>query len=91
MAILKRRLIEPALLGAGLAMVCVLIARQEAAHLIWPAWVMPAQGAHLLFGADIEQQPAMWVYHAVLFLQFFLLTFVLGWLAGRYRSRPVAT
>lgn len=90
MTILKRRLIEPAVLGAALALACVLIARQEAAHLIWPAWVIPGQGAGLLFGADIEQQAAIWVYHVVLFLQFFLLTFALGWLAGRYRSRPVA-
>lgn len=90
MTVLKRRWIEPAVLGAALALVCVLIAKQEAAHLIWPAWVIPGEGTLLLFGAASEQQAAIWVYHAVLFLQFFLLTFALGWLVGRYRRRPVA-
>ncbi|GHA72141.1 hypothetical protein GCM10007067_05760 [Lysobacter bugurensis] len=51
--------------------------------------MVPFEGAALSVGAETEQQPAMWLYHAVLFLQFYLLAFALGWIAGRYRSRAV--
>ena len=82
----KRFFIVPSLAGAALALLCVFIARQEAAHLIWPAWVVPFQGSALL--STSGQEPPAWLFHAVLFLQFYVLALVLVCLAGRFRSGP---
>lgn len=83
---LKRRVIESVLLGAGLTVILVVLARQGAADWVWPAFVVPFQGAALLSGNSHE--PAPWLYHTVLFLQCYLVVLVLGWLVGRYRGRP---
>lgn len=82
----KRGLTESLLLGSALALVLIFSARQGAADWIWPAFVVPFQGAALLSGNGHEPPP--WLYHTVLFLQCFLVVLILGWLVGRYRNRP---
>ncbi len=86
MKIWKRRLIESLLLGSGLALALVFLARQAAVDWLWPPFYVSFQGAALLSGNWHEPPP--WLYHMVLFLQCYLVVLSLGWLVGRYRSRP---
>ena len=86
MATWKRRLIESLLVGSALALAFVFLARQGAADWVGPVFVVPFHGAALLSGNSLEPPP--WLFHTVLFLQCYLVVLALGWLAGRYRSRP---
>jgi hypothetical protein len=83
----RRRLIEPVLLGLALAAAIVVLARMQAADVIWPVFVVPFQGAALISGNG--QEPPAWLFHLVLFLQCYLVVLALGWLVGRYRGRTV--
>jgi hypothetical protein len=85
----KRPLAEPLLLGSVLALGVVLIARQQIFVLLdWigPVFYLPFQGSALL--SSNPQEPAPWLFHSILFLQFYLAVFLVGWLVGRYRERP---
>ena len=81
----KLRLIESILLGAGLATAIIFVATQAAGEWIAPAFFLPFQGATLLSGNSHEPPP--WLFHAVLFLQSFVVVLALGWVMGRYRRR----
>ena len=87
MATWKRLLIGSLVGGSALTLAVVFLARQGAAEWIGPAFVIPFHGAALLSGNSIEPPP--WLFHTVLFVQCYLVVLALGWLAGRYRSRPV--
>jgi hypothetical protein len=85
----KRPLAESLLLGSVLALTAIFIARQQIFALLnWmgPVFYLPFQGSALLSGNS--QEPAPWLFHLVLFLQFYLAVFLVGWLVGRYRGRP---
>ncbi|GGA78926.1 hypothetical protein GCM10011521_16420 [Arenimonas soli] len=84
----KRPLIESVLVGSALALAVIFVARQQMYGVLdWigPAFYLPFRGAALLSGNT--EEPAAWLFHGIMFLQFFLLAFAVGWLAGRYRSR----
>lgn len=87
MTVWKRRLIVSLLLGAGLALVIVLLARQQIG-LEWlgPVFYVPFNGAVLLSGNANEPPP--WLFHTVLFLQCFAVVLAAGWVVGRYRRQP---
>ena len=83
----KRPLIESLVLGSALTLSVVFVAQQQIlAVLNWigPVFFVPFHGAALLSGNAHEPPP--WLFHAVLFLQFCLAVFVVGWLVGRYRG-----
>jgi hypothetical protein len=85
----KRPLAESLLLGSVLALTVIFIARQQISALLdWigPAFYLPFQGSALLSGNS--QEPAPWLFHVILFLQFYLAVFLIGWFVGRYRGRP---
>jgi hypothetical protein len=85
----KRPLAESLLIGSVLALAVIFIARQQIFALLnWmgPAFYLPFQGSALLTGNS--QEPAAWLFHAILFLQFYLAVFLVGWIVGRYRERP---
>ena len=85
----KRPLAESLLLGSALALTVIFIARQQIFALLdWigPAFYLPFQGSSLLSGGS--QEPAPWLFHLILFLQFYLGVYLVGWLVGRYRGRP---
>lgn len=84
----KRPLVESLLLGSVLALAVIFIARQQIFALLnWmgPVFYLPFQGSALLSGNS--QEPAPWLFHVILFLQFYLAVFLAGWLVGRYRGR----
>jgi hypothetical protein len=85
----KRPIVESLLLGSVLALAVIFIARlQIFALLNWmgPVFYLPFQGSALLSGNS--QEPAPWLFHLILFLQFYLAVLLVGWLVGRYRGRP---
>ena len=85
----KRPLAESLLLGSVLTLVVIFIARQQiflVLDWIGPVFYVPFQGSALLSGNPPE--PAPWLFHVIMFLQFFVAVFIAGWLVGRYRSRP---
>lgn len=85
----KRPLAESLLLGSVFAITVIFIARlQIFALLDWigPAFYLPFQGSALLSGSP--QEPPAWLFHVILFLQFYLVVYLVGWLSGRYRRRP---
>jgi hypothetical protein len=85
----KRPIAESLLVGSVLALTVIFIARQQILVLLdWmgPLLYVPFQGAVLL--SSNSQEPAPWLFHTILFLQFYLAVFLVGWLIGRYRSRP---
>lgn len=84
----KRPLVESLLLGAALALAVLFIARAQMFMVLdWigPVFYIPFQASVLLSGN--AQEPAPWLYHMLLFLQFCLGVFIVGWLVGRYRKR----
>ena len=84
----KRPLAESLLLGSVLALAVILIARNQVfAVLDWigPVFYLPFQGSSLLSGG--AQEPAPWLFHAIMFLQFCVAVFIVGLIAGRYRVR----
>lgn len=89
MKIWKRPLIESLALGSALTLSVVFVAQQQilvVLNWIGPVFYFPFQGAALLSGNSHEPPP--WLFHAVLFLQFCLAVFIVGWLVGRYRGDP---
>jgi hypothetical protein len=85
----RRPLIESLVLGSVLALTVLFIARQQILVLLdWmgPVFVAPFHVSALLSGSADE--PAPWLFHAILFLQFYLAVFIVGWLVGRYRRAP---
>ena len=84
----KRPLVESLLLGSVLALTVIFIARQQifvVLDRIGPVFYFPFQGSALL--SSNSQEPAPWLFHVILFLQFYLAVFIVGWLVGRYRRR----
>jgi len=85
----KRPLIESLLIGSALTLTVIFFARQQmhvVLEWIWPVFYVPIHGAAVLTGNTHEPSP--WLMHTILFLQCSLAVFILGWLVGRYRSRP---
>lgn len=88
----KRPLVESLAFGSGLALVVILIARAQMLTVLeWIGRVfyIPFHASVLLSGD--AQEPAPWLYHTVLFVQFCLAVFIVGWLVGRYRKRSAGT
>jgi len=84
----KRPLTESSLIGSALALAIIFIARRQIFPLLdWisPVFYLPYKGAVLLSGN--LQEPPPWLFHTLLVLQCVLLVYLLGWLAGRYRSQ----
>jgi hypothetical protein len=89
MQIWKRPLTESLLIGSVLALAIIFIAQRQIFPLLdWigPVFYLPAHGASILSGNS--QEPPPWLFHTVLVIQCILLVFIVGWLLGRYRSRP---
>lgn len=84
-----RPLVESLVVGSVLALLVVLVARAQmfaVLDLIGPVFILPFQGSALLTGN--AEEPAPWLFHTLLFLQFIVAVFIAGWLLGRYRRRP---
>jgi hypothetical protein len=83
----KRPLIESLVLSSALTLSVIYVAQQQilvVLNWIGPVFFVPFHGAALLSGNAHEPSP--WLFHTVLFLQFFLVVFIVGWLFGRYRG-----
>ena len=84
-----RPLVESLVVGSVLALLVVLVARaQMFAVLDWigPVFILPFHVSAMLTGN--AEEPAPWLFHTMLFLQFCLAVFIAGWLVGRYRRKP---
>lgn len=87
----KRPFIESLIVGSLIGLSVIFIARQQMGSVLeWilPVFYIPAHGSTLLSGGSYEL--SNWLYHIILILQFCFAAFVVGWLAGRYRTRPAA-
>lgn len=84
----KRPLAESLLVGSVLALIVIFIARQQFMVLLdWmgPLFFVPFHGSALL--SSNSQEPAAWLFHAIVFLQFHVAVYLVGLVAGRYRDR----